>query len=200
MMFILRLNEMDQRDRTIPIGVDCQPLIEIQDVVKIYPQRLKEVTALRSVSFVVQHGEFVVIAGASGSGKSTLLQIMGALESPSSGSVVIGGKDVSVMNEEQRARFRRENIGFVFQSFHLQPFLTLRQNIQLPLFFTKDDIGDDHVNKISKLLGIEDRLDHIPRELSGGQMQRAAIARALANQPRIILADEPTGNLDMENT
>ena len=176
------------------------PFISIKGLSKQFRQKTKMVDALQNVSLTFNKGEFVAIVGESGSGKSTLLQILGGLDLPTMGSVVIGGVDVTELRERRRTLFRQTNIGFVFQFFYLQPFLTLRQNIELPQMFAADK-GDrgGRIDKLAEILNITERLDHLPRELSGGQIQRAAIARALANNPQVLLADEPTGNLDQKN-
>lgn len=174
-------------------------VIEISGLSKQFRQKSKKIDALQDISLTVHKGEFVAIVGESGSGKSTLLQILGGLELPTAGRVVINDVDIAQLGERKRAMFRRANIGFVFQFFYLQPFLTLRQNIELPQIFAagRGD-GGGQIDRLAEILNITERLDHLPRELSGGQIQRAAIARALANNPRLLLADEPTGSLDQK--
>ena len=177
-----------------------QLLIDVSHLSRTFKKRGHEdIHALRDVSFQVMEGEIVVIRGGSGSGKSTLLHLMGGLDRPTSGSVMVGGRQLDAMSDKELSHFRSQTIGFVFQSFYLQPFLTLRQNIEvagMPLRLTKAE-SHQRITKLARHTSLEDRLDHLPRELSGGQMQRAGIMRALINRPRIILADEPTGNLDV---
>ena len=141
----------------------------------------------------------MAITGQSGAGKSTLVQILGGLDNPSSGKIFFYDEDISAYSPKKLAEFRSRNIGFIFQNFYLQPFLTLRENIQLPGYFT-GKISKNHTELLAKFVGLDDRLEHLPAELSGGQVQRAAIIRALYNNPSIIMADEPTGNLDDENS
>jgi putative ABC transport system ATP-binding protein len=162
----------------------------------------QQVDVLKDVSFTVDKGEFIALTGPSGSGKSTLLQILGGLDRPSSGEVVIGGSVLSEMSERVLTDFRLKNIGFVFQFFYLQPFLTLEQNIGIPGIFADKSTKElrERTQYLADVVGIGDRLKHIPKELSGGQIQRAAIARALFNNPQVLLADEPTGNLDSKNS
>ena len=161
-----------------------------------------EVHALRGVSMEMKEGEFVSIVGTSGSGKSTLLNLVGGLMKPSKGDVYVKGDDLSRMNENQLALFRRKYIGFVFQSFNLVNTLTAVENVELPLIFSNVSASERHnrVTTLLKELGLEDRLHHKPTELSGGQQQRVSIARAIINNPEIILADEPTGNLDSKTS
>lgn len=177
-----------------------QLLIDVSHLSRTFKKHGHEdIHALRDVSFQVMEGEIVVIRGGSGSGKSTLLHLMGGLDRPTSGSVMVGGRQLDAMSDKELSHFRSQTIGFVFQSFYLQPFLTLRQNIEvagMPLRLTKAE-SHQRITKLARHTSLEDRLDHLPRELSGGQMQRAGIMRALINRPRIILADEPTGNLDV---
>ncbi len=152
--------------------------------------------ALDGVDVQVERGEFVSIIGTSGSGKSTLLNMLGGLDIPSSGSVKIGGREIGKMNDEQLTVFRRRNIGFVFQNYNLVPILNVYQNIVLPIELDGNKVDKSYVKEIIRLLHLEEKLDNLPNNLSGGQQQRVAIARALASKPAIILADEPTGNLD----
>lgn len=173
-------------------------VIEVQDAWKIYRQRLLEVQALRGLSLQVNSGEMIAITGPSGSGKSTLLHLLGALDTPSQGLVKILDQDISTLNDKQLASFRRQKLGFVFQFFNLLPTLTARENAALPLLL--DNIPRlkalDKADTLLQRVGLGDRLQHRPDELSGGQQQRVALARALVAQPQILLADEPTGNLD----
>ena len=168
-------------------------------VTKKYRKKRRNILALEDVNLEIGEGEFIAVMGQSGSGKSTLVQILGGLDTPTSGQVLYQGQDISKFSSRQLAEYRSRNIGFIFQNFYLQPFLTLRENIQLPGYFT-GKISDKHTETLAKFVGLEDRLDHLPSELSGGQIQRAAIIRALYNNPKIILADEPTGNLDDDNS
>ena len=154
---------------------------------------------LHDVSMTVKQGEIVSIVGASGSGKSTLLHVMGGVDTPTSGKVVVDGKDITKLNDEQMAIFRRRKVGFIFQAYHLIPVLTVEENITMPILLDHRKPDREYVEQIMELLGLQDRRKHLPNQLSGGQQQRTAIARALANQPSLILADEPTGALDSKN-
>ncbi|HET8666484.1 MAG TPA: ABC transporter ATP-binding protein [Terriglobales bacterium] len=177
-------------------------IIQIENVRKTYHIGKVDVPALNGVSFTVEEGEFVSIVGPSGSGKSTLFYVLGGLTRADSGRVVIGGADFSRMSDAERTRLRKSKIGFVFQKFNLLPTLNARANIEI----ARDIAGmngmadQDHFHKITQLLGIDRRLEHRPSELSGGEQQRVALARALINKPAIVLADEPTGNLDTKNS
>ncbi len=176
-------------------------IVSVRDVRKTYKMGKTNVEALKNVSLDIYTGEFVAITGTSGSGKSTLLQLIGGLDKPSHGTVSVRGQDLGKLHDKVLAHFRNQSIGFVFQFFYLQPFLRLQTNIEVPAMFarTKRDIRSAKSRETAELVGLQDRLRHYPRELSGGQMQRAAIARALQNSPGILLADEPTGNLDHAN-
>ncbi len=185
-----------------PSRVDLgAPLITTTDLRKTYSVGGQQVRALDGVDVTIHSGEFVALTGTSGSGKSTLLQAIGGLDKPSSGRIVVDGQDISRLSDGKLSRFRNQTVGFVFQFFYLQPFLDLQTNIEVPGMFarTKHKARKAQSAHLATTVGLADRLRHLPRELSGGQMQRVAIARALMNQPRILLADEPTGNLDRAN-
>ena len=173
-------------------------MLRLDTVTKIYEHRRSPVVALDKINLHVPRQDFVAIVGPSGSGKSTLLVALGAMQSPTSGKVFVDGKSVYELTLQQRARFRREKIGFVFQTFNLIPYLTALQNVQIPLMLAgaEETVQLDKATAILQRLGLGNRLDHKPTELSVGQMQRVALARMLANDPAVILADEPTGNLD----
>ena len=171
-------------------------ILETKDLRKIYGSGDTEVKALDGVSLSVEHGEFVAIVGTSGSGKSTLLHMLGGLDRPTSGSVTVDGKDIFGLKDEALTIFRRRKIGFVFQCYNLVPVLNVYENIVLPIQLDGRNVDEGFIEKIVKTLGLDGRLDALPSQLSGGQQQRVAIARALAAAPAIILADEPTGNLD----
>ncbi len=175
-------------------------IMEVQDLCKTYGEGEAKVDALKHVSFFLHKGEFAAVVGESGSGKSTLLNCIGALDEPTGGKILIDGQNLFGMGEEERTVFRRRNIGFIFQSFHLIPELNVEQNIIFPLLldYKKPDIGQ--VDQILEVLGLQDRRRHLPGQLSGGQQQRVAIGRALITKPKLILADEPTGNLDRKNS
>lgn len=176
--------------------------IAVTDLAKSYRVGRQTIPALDGVSLDIFAGEFVAITGASGSGKSTLLQLIGGLDKPSTGQILINDQPLSRLSDRQLSRFRSREIGFVFQSFYLQPFLTLSANLEIPAMFArvKPKQRRTRAQELAELVGLADRMHHLPRELSGGQIQRAAIARALFNCPNILLADEPTGNLDSANS
>lgn len=174
-------------------------LLKCEGVRKVYGSGNSQVAALDGIDLSVQKGEFVAVVGASGSGKSTLLHILGSVEKPTEGKVLIDGTDLSEMNASQAAIFRRRKVGLVYQFYNLIPTLTVRGNILLPLKLDKRRPNKEYFEQIVRSLGIEDKLESMPCELSGGQQQRAAIARALIYRPALLLADEPTGNLDRKN-
>ena len=171
-------------------------ILEAQNLKKYYGKEPNITKALDGVSLAVGQGEFVSIIGASGSGKSTLLYMLGGLDVPDFGEIIIRGKKIAKMNDEQLSIFRRRNIGFVFQNYNLVPILNVYQNIVLPIELDGNQVDKEYVEKIIRMLHLEEKLENLPNNLSGGQQQRVAIARALASKPAIILADEPTGNLD----
>ena len=171
-------------------------ILEAQNLKKYYGKEPNITKALDGVSLAVGQGEFVSIIGTSGSGKSTLLNMLGGLDVPDFGEIIIRGKKIAKMNDEQLSIFRRRNIGFVFQNYNLVPIMNVYQNIVLPIELDGNQVDKEYVEKIIRMLHLEEKLENLPNNLSGGQQQRVAIARALASKPAIILADEPTGNLD----
>ena len=175
-------------------------LLEVQDLSKTYGSGDTAVHALKHVSFSVPRGEFVAIVGESGSGKSTLLNMLGALDTPTSGKVFIDGKDILSMDDASQTVFRRRNIGFIFQAFNLIPELTVEQNIVFPVLLDYQQPDPLYLEELLTILNLKERRDHLPSQLSGGQQQRVAIGRALFTRPSLILADEPTGNLDSQNS
>lgn len=175
-------------------------ILRSDKLVKNYGEGNKLVEALNNVSINIEEGEFVAIIGTSGSGKSTLLNMLGGLDKPTSGDVYVGDKKLSIMNDEELTIFRRRNIGFIFQNYNLVPVLNVYENIVLPIELDGMIIDKEYINKIVDTLGLSDKLDNMPNNLSGGQQQRVAIARALSTKPAIVLADEPTGNLDSKTS
>ena len=177
-----------------------QPVIQLKDVAKVYRTGEVEVHAVRRVSLEIQTGEFVAVMGASGSGKSTLMNMLGCLDRPTAGAYLLDGTNVAELNRKQLATLRNQKLGFVFQSFNLLARTTALENVELPMFYTKplqpSRVRRERATEALRRVGLADRLHHRPSQLSGGQQQRIAIARALVNQPHLVLADEPTGNLD----
>ena len=176
------------------------PVLKTETLTKIYGNGEAQVNALSCVDFEVEAGEFVSIVGTSGSGKTTLLHMLGGLDRPSSGKVFVGGKDIFTLKEDELTVFRRRKIGFVFQSYNLVPVLNIYENIIRPVELDGETADKDYIMQLVNMLGLGSKLESLPSQLSGGQQQRAAIARALASKPAIILADEPTGNLDSKTS
>ena len=175
-------------------------ILKVENLTKIYGRGLAEVKALDNVSFTVNKGEFVAIVGASGSGKSTLLHLIGGVDRPTSGKVFINGKDIYKYNDDELAVFRRREIGLIYQFYNLIPILNVEENIRLPIELDKRKVDSKILEELLELLNLKDRRKHLPSQLSGGQQQRVSIGRALITKPDIILADEPTGNLDSKTT
>ena len=173
-----------------------EEVITAKGLTKTYHRGSEEIQALRGVSFVINQGDFVAIVGPSGSGKTTLLNLLGCLDDPTSGSLKLGKTETTGLKEKELVKLRRDNLGFVFQQFFLLPTLTVRENIELPLLFRGRNGFSSNSEEILELTGLKSRAEHLPKQLSGGEMQRVAIGRALITEPKIILADEPTGNLD----
>ena len=175
-------------------------ILRVENLTKIYGKDSTKVIALDNVSFSVEKGEFVAIVGASGSGKSTLLHLIGGVDRPTKGKVFIDGKDIFSFNDDKLAIFRRRQVGLIYQFYNLIPILNVEENITLPLSLDNRQIDKERLNEMLKTLGLEKRRNHLPNELSGGQQQRTSIGRALITNPTIILADEPTGNLDSKSS
>ena len=176
--------------------MNSKPIIHLDNVWKVYQVGNVKVEALRGVTISIKPGEFVAITGPSGSGKSTMMNMVGALDVPTKGAIYLDGKDISRLHESNLAEIRGKKIGFIFQQFNLISTLTALENVMLPMEFQDADNSKENATECLELVGLKDRMNHKPKELSGGQQQRVAIARALSNNPEVILADEPTGNLD----
>ena len=175
-------------------------ILKCENLSKKYVSDYNQVNALKNVNLSIKKGEFVAIKGKSGSGKSTLLHLLAGIDSPSSGDVIINNKSIFKMHDKELTIFRRKNIGVIYQFYNLIPNLSIRENILLPRVLDRRSIDDNVFNRLAKNLGIEDKLDFFPNDLSGGEQQRCAIGRALINRPKILFADEPTGNLDSKNS
>ncbi|PYE48055.1 ABC transporter ATP-binding protein [Paenibacillus barcinonensis] len=175
-------------------------ILKTHDLCKTYGSSDAKVEALKNINLTVQQGEFVAIVGASGSGKSSLLHLLGGVDRPTSGQVVIDGTDLYSLSETDLAIFRRRKIGFIFQAYNLIPVLSAEENIKLPMLLDNRQADESYADELMNVLGLKERKHHLPNQLSGGQQQRTAIGRALINKPSIILADEPTGNLDSKNS
>ena len=175
-------------------------ILKVENLTKIYGKGTTKVVALDNVSFSVENGEFIAIVGASGSGKSTLLHLIGGVDRPTSGKVYIDGKDIYSFDDDKLAIFRRRQVGLIYQFYNLIPILNVEENITLPLSLDNRKINKNHLDALIRHLGLESRREHLPNELSGGQQQRTSIGRALITNPTIVLADEPTGNLDSKSS
>ncbi|MTM09234.1 ATP-binding cassette domain-containing protein [Turicibacter sanguinis] len=175
-------------------------ILETVNLGKTYGKKEVKINALKDINLNIEKGEFVAIIGPSGSGKSTMLHLLGGLERASNGIIKVNGVDISKLSDKELAEYRRKDVGFIFQQFNLIPVLNVRENIELPLMIGNEDIDENYIGELIDILGLKDREKHLPSQLSGGQQQRVAIGRALSTKPSIILADEPTGNLDSKTT
>lgn len=197
---ISALKNTNTKKFTPPPGT--KPIIQVKNLSRLYKNGKSKISAVNNVSFEIYPKEIVALTGTSGSGKSTLLHLLGGLDKPTSGEIIINNTNIAKLSDRKLSNFRNKTIGFVFQFFYLQPFLNLAQNIAVPSMVTKikSKNRSARVQELAQAVGLEERLKHLPKELSGGQMQRTAIARALFNRPKILIADEPTGNLDSANS
>lgn len=175
-------------------------ILETKNLCKVYGNKYTKVEVLKNINISIDKGEFVAIIGPSGSGKSTILHLLGGLERSNGGTIVVNGTEISTLSDKKLAEYRRTEVGFVFQQFNLIPILNVKENIELPLIIGEENIDQDYIDELINTLGLYERKNHLPSQLSGGQQQRVAIGRALATKPSIILADEPTGNLDSKTT
>ena len=180
--------------------MDHTYVVETKNLVKVYGRGETTVRAVDDVTMQIEPGEFVALVGESGSGKTTLLNLLGALDTPTSGEIIIGGQSLAGQSDAQLSAYRRRNVGFIFQSHNLIPVLNVAENIALPMSLDNQEVDQDYLSELLEILGLTDRRDYYPHQLSGGQQQRVAIGRALIAKPKLLLADEPTGNLDSRNS
>lgn len=180
--------------------MDHTYVVETKNLVKVYGRGETTVRAVDDVTMQIEPGEFVALVGESGSGKTTLLNLLGVLDTPTSGEIIIGGQSLAGQSDAQLSAYRRRNVGFIFQSYNLIPVLNVAENIALPMSLDNQEVDQDYLSELLEILGLTDRRDYYPHQLSGGQQQRVAIGRALIAKPKLLLADEPTGNLDSRNS